>query len=129
MTDKEILKEYRKSLRKMTDSLYHKQLESIKLESMSTTDLVDILRERDNRIEELEKENLENESEAREINIRFDKLLKKYMLQRSQLLKSKEIIKKLLHTLKNKDSDYTYALKNTHQVLQEAEQFLKEADE
>ena len=59
MTDEEMVKKYRKSLRQMTDSLYHKQLEKIKLESMSTTDLVDMLRERDKRIEELEKHNEE----------------------------------------------------------------------
>lgn len=38
----------------MTDDLYHRQLESMKLESMATTDLVDMLRKRDRRIEALE---------------------------------------------------------------------------
>lgn len=37
---------------------------------------------------------------------------------------AKEIIKKLLQTLKNEGSDYTFALKNTHPVIVEAEQFL-----
>ena len=44
------------------------------------------------------------------------------------LQKSKEIIKKLLHTLENKDSEYTFALKPTHPVLVEAEQFIKEGE-
>jgi len=38
---------------------------------------------------------------------------------------AKEIIKELLDTLKNENSDYTFALKNTHTILQHAEQFLK----
>ena len=46
-----------------------------------------------------------------------------------QLTKAKEIIKNILHTLKNEGSDWTFALKNTHHVLLEAEQFLKETDE
>ena len=57
MTDEEMIKGYRKSLRQMTNSLYHRQLESIKLASIAPTDLVDMLRERDKRIEKLEKEN------------------------------------------------------------------------
>lgn len=42
------------------------------------------------------------------------------------LQNAKEIIKKLLHTLENKESEYTFALKPTHPVLVEAEQFIKE---
>lgn len=42
------------------------------------------------------------------------------------LQKAKKIIKKLLHTLENKGSEYTFALKPTHPVLVEAEQFIKE---
>ena len=38
---------------------------------------------------------------------------------------AKEIVKELLNALKNENSDYTFALKNTHPVLQQAEQFLK----
>ena len=41
------------------------------------------------------------------------------------LIKAKEIIRLLLHALKNKGSDYTFALENTHPVLAEAEKFLK----
>lgn len=44
------------------------------------------------------------------------------------LKKAKEIIKKLLHTLENKDFEYTFALKNTHPVIIEAEQFIKEGE-
>lgn len=43
-----------------------------------------------------------------------------------KLFKAKEIIKKLLHALKNENSDYTFALKNTHPILVEAENFIKE---
>lgn len=46
--------------------------------------------------------------------------------QNDQLTKAKEIIKKLLCSLKDESSDYTFALKNTHPVLAEAQQFLEE---
>lgn len=46
-----------------------------------------------------------------------------------RLTKAKEIIKKLLHDLKDKDSEYTFALKTTHPALTEAEEFLKEVSE
>jgi len=42
------------------------------------------------------------------------------------LAKAKEIMKELLDTLKNEYSDYTFALKSTHPVLVEAEEFLKD---
>lgn len=45
-----------------------------------------------------------------------------------QLIKATEIIKKLLHALKNEGSEYTFALENTHPVLEEAEQFLKDLE-
>lgn len=38
---------------------------------------------------------------------------------------AKEIVKGLLHALKNEGSDYTFALESTHPILQQAEQFLK----
>ena len=41
---------------------------------------------------------------------------------------AKTIIKELLDVLKNEDSDYTFTLKNTHPVLQHAEQFLNKED-
>lgn len=44
------------------------------------------------------------------------------------LLKAKKLLKKLLLALKNENSDYTFALKNTHHVLAEAEQFLSEVE-
>lgn len=45
-----------------------------------------------------------------------------------QLTKAKEIIKLLLHSLKNEGADYTFALENTHPALTEAEQFLKDSE-
>ena len=122
MTDEEMVKGYRKSLRQMTDSLYHRQLESIKLKNMATTDLVDMLRERDKRIENLEKGNEELK----------EKLEHRNCVDCSnhgsniKLIKAKAIIKNILQTLKNDDFDFTFALKSKHPVLQEAEQFLKE---
>lgn len=47
---------------------------------------------------------------------------------KEKLTKAKEIIRNLLRTLKNENSDFTFALKYTHPVLREAEQFLKETD-
>lgn len=67
MTDEKMVKGYRKSLRQMTDSLYHKQLESIKLASISPTDLVDMLRERDKRIEKLENANTKISAECHKL--------------------------------------------------------------
>lgn len=56
-------------------------------------------------------------------------LEKQSKVKKQQLTKAKEIIKNILRTLKNEGSDWTFALKNTHHVLLEAEQFLKEASE
>lgn len=93
----------------MTDDLYHKQLESMKLESMATTDLLDMLRERDKRIEKLEKAlSVCNASNS------FNK---------EQLTKAKEIIKRYVKIYVNPYPEEEIELRN------EAEQFLKEADE
>lgn len=45
--------------------------------------------------------------------------------ENEKLQEAKEIIRLLLHALKNEGSDYTFALENTHPVLAEAEKFLK----
>lgn len=87
----------------MTDDLYYR-----KMESTSTTDLVDMLRERDKRIENLEKENGKLET---------------------KLIEAKEIIRALLkHTHGqnlNTQNDFDLYLGR----IKDAEQFLKEVSE
>ena len=63
----------------------------------------------------------------------FDELQDKYEEEQrennglsDQLTKAKEIMKKLLHSLKNEGCEYTFALENNHPAIQQAEQFLKE---
>lgn len=58
----------------MTDDLYYR-----KLESTSTSDLVDMLREKDRRIAELEKENGQLEKENAELKEKLDKI-RKYLV-------------------------------------------------
>lgn len=94
------------------------------------------------KIETLEKENAENESEAREVNIRFDRLIKEnaelkellkdkscldcnHLHSDLKLAKAKEHIRTLISCLidwvQEGDKDYCYIV--------EAEQFLKESEE
>ena len=74
---------------------------------------------------ELEKENAElKEKLGIYQKGMFDEIEKRDI----NLTKAKEIIKKLLHSLKNEGSDYTFALESTHPVLAEAEQFLSEVE-
>jgi hypothetical protein len=47
---------------------------------------------------------------------------------KNQLAQAKELLKNLLHALKNEGSDYTFALESTHPILAQAEQFLKEIE-
>ena len=102
----------------MTDDLYHKQLENMRLESMATADLVDMLRERDKRIENLEKGNEELK----------EKLEHRNCVDCSnhgsniKLLKAKEIIKKFLLW----ENDWHNKTESKYELLKQAEQFLKE---
>lgn len=75
------------------------------------------------------RENDELEKKNAELKERADKSDLDSVLFFNQLCKAKEIIINLLRTLKNENSDFTFALKYTHPVLREAEQFLKEVDE
>lgn len=77
---------------------------------------------REERIATLEKENTDLKNRNQELLGSCEGATMMY----KDLQKAKEIIKKILHTLENKDSEYTFALKPTHPVLVEAEQFLKE---
>ena len=63
----------------------------------------------------LDEENKENESEAREVNIRFDKLLRKYM-------KSKEFIAEFINWFNQADKD----IKLDHDFIVQAEKFIKD---
>ena len=63
-----------------------------------------------------------------EVTRDYKKLAKDLQEQGNQLTKAKDVIKKILHALKNEDSDYTFALENTRFVLTEVEQFLKESE-
>jgi len=91
--------------------------------------IFDFAEPREKRIAELEKENaelklkleaLDGETPWKDIKDKSEVI--------GQLTKAKKIIKVLLHALKNEDSDYTFALENTHPILTEAEQFLKESE-
>lgn len=94
----------------MTDDLYHRQLESMKLENMATTDLIDMLRERDKRIEKLEEQNRKLLESCEGATMMYE-----------DLCKAKEIILKLSTCLEgHSNNNFEYEL------LQEAEQFLKE---
>ena len=82
-------------------------------------------------VSDLEKENKELNDKldriARNCRFNFVDLLhdvENEIKQEKENTQDKEIIKKLLQTLKNEGSDYTFALKNTHPVIVEAEQFL-----
>ena len=80
------------------------------------------LNARTEQVKRLKKENLDLRKEY------LNKINKEKIIY-EQLAKANEIIKNFLHTLKNEDSEFTNALKNTHPVLIEAEQFLKELSE
>ena len=116
----------------MTDSLYHRQLEKIKLESMSTTDLVDMLRERDKRIGELEKENAKlkidyevlscSVGDFGELRDKFEEEQRKNNELSDSLTKAKGIIQDMLKDIPNR-------MWYTDTTIKEAEQFLKEMKE
>ena len=116
----------------MTDDLYYR-----KLESTSTSDLVDILREKDRRITELEEE---NEQLQEKLNIRSCQNCKHNSkscpsdgscvhynkwegYKNPQLIKAKGIIKDLLYCLPKENIEGIY------EITEEAEQFLREVEE
>ena len=70
----------------------------------------------ENQIADLEKENKEYESEARECNIRLDEMVKRYI---PRLVQAKKIITLCRDTFKENGYDFTKAYK-------QAEQFIKE---
>ena len=99
----------------MTDDLYHRQLESIKLKNMATTDLVDMLRERDKRIENLERGNAELKKRNGEL------AGQKASLER-WFGEAKKIIQNFVwwHTGEDRGSI------DSNNLVERAEQFLKE---
>jgi hypothetical protein len=97
----------------MTDDLYYR-----KMESTSTTDLVDMIRERDGRIAKLEKEN----AELKETNESLLESCAGTTMMYEDLCKAKEIIKNLMVFAEIDSREYEKEYK-------EAEQFLKEVKE
>lgn len=73
-------------------------------------------------VSDLEKENTDLKNRNQELLGSCEGATMMY----KDLQKATGIIKELLHALKKEDSDYTFALKSTHPVLVEAEQFIKE---
>lgn len=121
MTEQELYNEYRKSnCKSFTDFLINKIAELKKT----------YRKQRNKRIDELQKENAELKSSECWKTCEYANPKSEWIGQHikdvQNLTKAKEIIKKLLHALKNEGSDYTFALENTHPVLVEAEQFLSE---
>lgn len=123
---------------KLTDDLYYR-----KLESTSTTDLVDMIREKDKRIAELEQENaeLKADNDARKFAMTMSEKVEKqlrnerntFLAQNEQyekdlidfnenLTKAKEIIKDFLLMTKVEH------LKERYESVDEAEQFLNEVE-
>lgn len=70
---------------------------------------------------DLEKENKEYESEARECNIRLDEMTNKYV---PRLVQAKEIIRKMLFALS--DNRGSFMSNPYYDLEKQAEQFLKE---
>lgn len=97
----------------MTDDLYYR-----KMESTSTTDLVDMIRERDGRIAKLEQENAELKRHNKAVGTTLELHSK---LMKSKLTNAKESILKLSTCLEGHSNN-----KFEYELLQEAEQFLKE---
>ena len=84
---------------------------SMKLEAMSK------------RIKELEEENAEYESEAREINFRLDKYIKRTV---PKLVKAREIIQKLLEEKENMYRIMNSSDKSSYfKIKKEAEEFIE----
>ena len=86
-----------KTRRELKSEITHKIMELRQKELVEEDCVLDVLDDYlDPFIDELEQENLENESEAREVNIRMTELTEKYVKEIEENNKAKEIIKKLL---------------------------------
>lgn len=101
----------------MTDDLYYR-----KMESTSTTDLVDMIRERDERIAELEKDNAELKGQCSILD-------KSLITSTKNNIERQKIIDELKVALRNV-IDYLGQFCSDYQdCIIEAEQFLKEVKE
>lgn len=114
MTREEIEKEVKQYLRQNFGSECYPDVEMI----------TGYVESRENHIEILKNEN----ANLKEQNGKLLESCAGATMMYKDLQKAKEIIKKLLHTLENKDSEYTFALKPTHPILVEAKQFIKEGE-
>ena len=117
----------------MTKEMYEDLLERDRLQ---ISELNTLTKEQDRHIIELEKENAELKEKLGDIQMQKAgeksdlvwKLKTANEQKADKLTKAKEVIINLLRTLKNENSDFTFALKYSHPVLREVEQFLKEID-
>ena len=104
----------------MTDDLYYR-----KLESTSTSDLVDMLREKDRRIAELEEENEELKEQClilADYDTCYSHCKTENAEMKKQLAKAKEIIRDLLQVLPKENIEGIY------EITEEAEQFIREVE-
>ena len=86
-----------KTKQELKSEITHKIMELRQKELVEADCILDVLDDcLDPFIDELEQENLENESEAREVNIRMTELTEKYVKEIEENNKAKEIIEKLL---------------------------------
>lgn len=108
----------------MTDDLYYR-----KLESTSTTDLVDIIRDKDKQIEELEEELKKWKDEWQEqVQKAIDEGYAR-TLQTMKLTKAKDILQRLMENQPTPSSMYAEIdLVGWREVNKEAEQFLSEVE-
>ena len=81
--------------------------------------VLDLINTDEKLIDDLFKENLENESEARELNIRFTEFSKQYVELVEKMNRGLEHIKLLLWDLRNRDWDCTKDMKKAEEFLDE----------
>ena len=79
--------------------------------------VLDLINTDEKLIDDLFKENLENESEARELNIRFTEFSKQYVELVEKMNRGLEHIKLLLWDLRNRDWDCTKDVKKVEEFL------------
>lgn len=100
----------------MTDDLYYR-----KLESTSTTDLVDMIREKDKRITDLENKLEQTEKDLADYQFNYP-ATKELQKENAELKKGKGLMKELLIALK------IYGAKYNVSLIADAEKFLSEVE-
>lgn len=79
--------------------------------------VLDLINTDEKLIDDLYKENLENESEARELNIKFTEFSKQYIELVEKMNRGLEHIKLLLWDLRNRDWDCTKDIEKAEEFL------------